>query len=68
MNEELFNTVVQIAFFVIIVVFAIIALLSVFIVTKYGRTRAITILTSMIFLGFFILQSLAAFGSLRSGL
>lgn len=65
MNQDLIVNALNISFFVIIIIFGIIALLSVYILNKYGRTKSITLFSSLVFLGLFILLSLSAFTTLQ---
>lgn len=55
------NIAIQIAFIVLIVFFAIISLLAMYVFIRYGRTRSITILISLIFSALFLLTSVSAY-------
>lgn len=65
MNQDLISNILNIGFIIIIIIFGIIALLSVYILNKYGRTKSITFFSSIVFVGLFILLSLSAFTTLQ---
>lgn len=65
MSLDTIQNITNIAFFIIIGVFVLMALLSIYIFIKYGRSSSLTILTSMIFGALFILQTIAAFATLK---
>lgn len=55
----------NIIFLIIVSIMSLAALLSVYIVIKYGRTATISIFSSMVFGAIFILQAIAAFATLQ---
>ena len=65
MNQDIIINILNIGFFIIIIIFGIIALLSIFILNKYGRSKSITLFSSIVFVGLFILLSLSAFTTLQ---
>lgn len=65
MNQDIIINILNIGFFIIIIIFGIIALLSIFILNKYGRSKSITLFSSVVFVGLFILLSLSAFTTLQ---
>lgn len=56
----------NIVFLVIVAIASLAALLSVYILIKYGRTTTISVFSSMVFGGIFILQVIAAFATLQT--
>lgn len=60
-----FQTIANLVFLVVIALLAIASLLSSYIFIKYGRTKSITMLISLIFAAVFVLQTIAAFTILQ---
>lgn len=65
MNTEIINYISSVAFFAVIGLFAIVSLLAIYVFIRYGRTKSITVLISLVFAGVFILGTLAAFLTLQ---
>ncbi len=55
-----------IVFLVVIGLFAVVSLMAMYVFIRYGRTPGITILTSIIFGGVFLLGTMTAYLSLRN--
>lgn len=53
-------------FFVLIGFFAVLSILAAFVFIRYGRTKSITIIISLVFAGLFILGTLTAFLTLQN--
>ena len=54
------------ALFLVIGVFAIVSLLAIYVFIRYGRTRSITLLTSLLFAALFGAGTLTAFLTVQS--
>ena len=65
MDESLLKPIVTVLFLVIIIFFAVISLMAIYVFIRYGRTRSLTLMTSLIFAGVFLLGALTAFISLQ---
>lgn len=59
------QSIANLVFLVVVALLSVAALLSVYIVIKYGRTITVSTLTSMVFGAIFILQIIAAFATLQ---
>lgn len=66
MDISLIKTVTQILFFVVIGFLAILSVMGAFVFIKYGRTKSIAIITSLVFAGLFFIGVLTAFITLQN--
>lgn len=66
MNTQLINYIVSIAFFVVIGFFAIISLMAIYVFIRYGRTKSITVATSLVFGTLFIISAVSAFLTIQN--
>lgn len=65
MDSELINNISTIVFLVVIGFFALISLLTAFVLIRYGRRPTFTIMVSLVFGGVFFLGALTAFIALQ---
>ena len=61
MPEDILKLIILVLLCLVIGVFAIISILGIFIVTKYGRTPTITVIVSLAFAGLFVLMTISSF-------
>ncbi|QQS22922.1 hypothetical protein IPM19_04905 [bacterium] len=59
------QSIANIVFLIIVAIMTLAALLSVYVIIKYGRTYSISVFSSMVFGAIFILQVIAAFTTLQ---
>ncbi len=64
MDESLLKPIATVLFFIVILFFAVISLMAIYVFIRYGRNRSLTLMTSLIFAGIFLLGTLTAFVSL----
>ncbi len=64
MNTDTIKAITQIVFAVVILFMMVISLLSVYVFIRYGRTRSLTLLMSLVFGGVFLFGALGAYWSL----
>lgn len=65
MDPELIKNILNIAFAVVILLMALIALMTMYVFIRYGRSRSFAFLTCIVFAGVFILGVIAAFVTLQ---
>lgn len=65
MDLQLIKTISTAAFAVLILLMTIVSLMAMYVFIRYGRTRSLAILTSIVFAGVFALGTLAAFITLQ---
>lgn len=66
MNTELIGLIANLIFLVVIVFLAIVSVLAIYILVRYGRSRSIAVTGSLVFAALFIVQSLIAFATLQN--
>ena len=66
MTDSSITLILNLGFLVLIGIFALISLLGIFVLLRYGRTRSISLLISAIFGSVFVLQTIAAFATLQT--
>lgn len=66
MDLSLLKTITIVAFFILIAIFAVISLMAAFVLIRYGRTRNLTIIISLVFGGLFSLGVLTTYLTLQS--
>ena len=66
MDTQIVNYIAQAVLFLVLAVFAIASLMAIYVLIRYGRTRSITVATSIAFAALFGLGALAAFLRLQS--
>lgn len=66
MNTDTVNLILTLAFIAIVGAFAIVSIIAMFVLVKYGRSKSISLFSSLVFTALFVLQAVAAFVTLRS--
>ena len=66
MDTDAIKLIANLVFAVVIILMAAISLLAMYVLIRYGRTRSITVLASMVFAGVFILGALGAYVTLQN--
>jgi hypothetical protein len=61
MPDDILKLIISIALYLVIGIFALISILGIYIVTKYGRTPAVTVIASLAFAGAFFLMTISTF-------
>ncbi len=64
MPQNFITLAISLLLYLIIIVFALLSILGIYIVTKYGRTPTLTVLISLIFAGIFVLITIASLTTL----
>lgn len=66
MDIQILNYVALIIFFVVLGFFAIISLMAMYVFIRYGRTRSITVATSLAFSALFLISAVTAFFTIQN--
>jgi hypothetical protein len=61
MPQDILNLIIKISLYLIIGLFALVSILGIFIVTKYGRTPSLTVVVSLAFAALFFLMTISSF-------
>ncbi len=61
MPADILKLITSVLLYLVIGVFALISILGIYIVTKYGRTPSVTVLASLAFAGIFFLITISTF-------
>jgi hypothetical protein len=61
MDTQIINYITLIAFFVVIGFFAIVSLMAIYVFIRYGRTKSLTVATSLVFSALFLISAVTAF-------
>lgn len=62
---NIISLIITAIFFLIVIALSFLSILGMFIVIKYGRSHVVTIVTSLIYSGFFLLVALGAYLTLQ---
>lgn len=64
--SEILPLIVNIAFLVLVTGFALVLALCIYIYVRYGRTRGVTIPSSLLVIAFFMMAVITAYASLQN--
>lgn len=66
MDIQLIKLIVEIVFFLAVGALAVLSIMAIYVFIRYGRTKSITIITSLVFGGLFLTGVISAYITLQN--